>query len=409
MRYSLTQSTSEVAERPLGEGAHAPTLLEPSHSPEFANREPPADLSRSVYCVLGMPIDAIDMLTVVDRIEAAATNRSAFLISTPNAHFLVNGRSDPEFRDSLLDSDLCPPDGMPIVWIARSLGLPIRERIAGADILEWLRAAGRCARQFRVFLFGGAEGVAAAAARTLSAEPSSLNCVGTFDPGFAEVGEMSQDHIIDAVNSSDADFLVVCLGAKKGQLWLHRNHKRLTIPIRAHLGAAINFQAGIVKRAPPKVRASGLEWLWRIKEEPHLWRRYWNDGCVLLRLLLTRVLPLLIETQLHRFRSKHQARDLLIEMTQNYQSTVIRLRGVATEKHIGNAITCFQDALARKQNVMIIDLSETRLIDARFLGLLLMLRKQLKAQEAKLIFTGVSRAIERMFRLNELGYLLSAT
>jgi N-acetylglucosaminyldiphosphoundecaprenol N-acetyl-beta-D-mannosaminyltransferase len=354
-----------------------------------------------------MPIDAINMATVVQRIEAAAADRAAFLISTCNLNFLVNSRSDPEFRESLLDSDLCPPDGMPIVWIARLIGLPIKERVAGADILEWLRASRR-ARRLTIFLFGGAEGVAAAAARNLNAELGGLNCVGTIDPGFTSVCKMSQDFIIDAVNSSDADFLAVCLGAKKGQLWLQRNHNKLTIPIRAHLGAAINFQAGSVRRAPGKVRALGLEWLWRIKEEPYLWKRYWTDGCVLLHLLLTRVLPLVIATQWYRLRSKHLARDFLIESIQNHQSTVIGLRGVATERHIGKAVTYFQQVLTRKQNEVVIDLSETHFIDARFFGFLLMLRKQLKAQGAKLIFTGASSAIERLFRLNELGFLLSA-
>ena len=107
-----------------------------------------------------------------------------------------------------------------------------------------------------------------------------LNCVGTMDPGFCEVSEMSQDHVMDTVNSSGADFLVLSLGAKKGQLWLQRNHHRITIPIRAHLGAAVNFQAGLIRRAPPIVRAWGFEWLWRIKEEHYLWKRYRDDGVV---------------------------------------------------------------------------------------------------------------------------------
>src|SRR5262245_11078841 len=95
-----------------------------------------ADFGRDVYCVLGMPIDAIDMATVLHRIEAAAASRAPFLISTPNLNFLVNSRSDPEFRESLLDSDLCPADGMPIVWIAWLTGVPIKERISGSDIFE---------------------------------------------------------------------------------------------------------------------------------------------------------------------------------------------------------------------------------------------------------------------------------
>jgi len=105
-----------------------------------------------------------------------------------------------------------------------------------------------------------------------------LRCVGAIEPGFGTVEQMSQDHIIEEVNASEADFLAVSLGAKKGQLWLHRNYHRLTIPVRSHLGAVINFQAGTVKRAPPRLRAWGLERLWRIKEEPHLWRRYAHDG-----------------------------------------------------------------------------------------------------------------------------------
>jgi N-acetylglucosaminyldiphosphoundecaprenol N-acetyl-beta-D-mannosaminyltransferase len=382
------------------------TVPEPACRQPFTVAAAQSDLTRSVYCVLGMPIDAIDLATVVDRIDSAATNRAVFLISTPNLNFLVNTLSDPEFRESLLDSDLCSADGAPIVWIARLLGLPINERVAGSDLLDRLQAPGLRTRPLTIFLFGGAKGVAAAAARTLNGKPGGLNCVGTMDPGFCEVSEMSQDHIIDAVNSSGADFLSVSLGAKKGQLWLYRNHNRLTIPIRAHLGAAINFQARIIKRAPPIVRAWGLEWLWRIKEEHYLWRRYLNDGLVLLRLLLTRILPLAVITRWHQFRQNHQRQDLLIKKSRDDQSIVIILSGIASERHIPKAIVCFQEALASNQNITI-DLSNTRLIDARFLGLLLMLRKELRRRGAKLIFTGVSGAIERIFRLSELQYLLS--
>src|SRR5580704_14890543 len=179
---------------------------------------------------------------------------------------------------------------------------------------------------------------------------------------------MSRDQIVDIVNSSNADIQAVSLGAQKGQLWLHRNRGRLTIPIRAHLGAALNFQAGTVKRAPPTLRRWGLEWLWRIKEEPHLWIRYWDDGIALLRLLLTRVLPLAIATRWYRIRWQHRGQDLLIKTSQDHHSIVISLCGVATETHIGKAISCFREAITGRRNV-IIHLSDTRFIDARFFGL----------------------------------------
>src|SRR5579871_4287329 len=95
-----------------------------------------SNLARNVYCILGIPVDAIDLATVIQRIETAATDHTPFLLSTPNLNFVVSSLSDQEFRESLLASDLCPPDGAPVIWIARLLGLPIKERAAGADLIE---------------------------------------------------------------------------------------------------------------------------------------------------------------------------------------------------------------------------------------------------------------------------------
>ena len=201
---------------------------------------------------------------------------------------------------------------MPIIWIAWLSGIPIKNRIAGSDIFDALKAEHSTAHPLKVFLFGGHEGVAAAASRALNGQRGGLYCVGWFYPGFCSAEEMSRDDIIDNINSSGADFLVASLGAQKGQLWLQRNHHRLLIPVRAHLGASLNFQAGTVRRAPPIMRKFGLEWLWRIKEEPYLWRRYWNDGRVLLRLLFTHVLPFAFWTWWLRLRYERPGEDLII-------------------------------------------------------------------------------------------------
>ena len=255
------------------------------------------DLSREVYCILGVPIDAIEMPDALRQIEAAAATAEPFVLSTPNLNFLVNSQTDAEFRQTLLMSDLCPPDGAPIIWIARLLGIPITKRTAGSDIFDALKERPRPGKELTVFLFGATEQTAAAAARKLNDNATGLRCVGWTCPGFGSLDELSQDQFINQINASDADLLVVALGARKGQLWLRRNGHRLTIPVRTHLGAVINFQAGTVRRAPHVLRKLGLEWLWRIKEEPHLWRRYWHDGGVLLRLLFTRLLPLAISAR----------------------------------------------------------------------------------------------------------------
>jgi N-acetylglucosaminyldiphosphoundecaprenol N-acetyl-beta-D-mannosaminyltransferase len=385
-------------------------MKEPSRRMDFNTAKVLSDdLLREVYCVLGIPIDAIEMPAVLQIIETAAVNAALLVISTTNLNFLVNSQADHQFRESLLQSDLCSADGMPIVWIARLLGVPIKNRIAGSDIYDALRDRHSRAVPLRVFLFGGPEGVASAACRALNARPTGLYCAGSHFPGYGSVDAMSRDDIINKINSSDADFLVVSLGAKKGQSWLQRNHHRLLIPVRAHLGAVINYQAGTIERAPPIMRRLGLEWLWRIKEEPYLWRRYWNDGTVLLRLLLTRVLPLVIWMRYLQLQCGFHGKALVIRQVRGDESIIVGLSGAAITRHLDKVIPAFREAIATKKRI-VIDFSETRAIDARFLGLLLMLRKKLKILDNGInpTFIGLSPGLKRIFRLNGLRFLLTS-
>ena len=343
---------------------------------------------------------------VLRSIELAVKNRLPFVISTPNLNFLVNSLTDAAFRETLLKSDLCPTDGAPIVWIARLMGIPIKRRIAGSDIFETLKVHSTTMQPLKIFIFGATESVAADAARTLNASPA-LECVGWACPGFGSIEEMSTDQFIDKINASDADFLVAALGAKKGQLWLQRNHGRIRVPVRAHLGATINFQAGTVKRAPIIIQKLGLEWLWRISQEPYLWKRYWHDGWVLLGLMLTRILPLALQTRHAGRNASRKSHNLVIEQIQSPNSVTLTLSGFAIACNVERAIPYFRAAaIAAKQ--IVIDCSRLRTVDARFLGLLLMLRKHLKARGTKLEFTNVSRSLIRMFRLNGAEYLLAS-
>jgi N-acetylglucosaminyldiphosphoundecaprenol N-acetyl-beta-D-mannosaminyltransferase len=369
---------------------------------------PPDDLMREVYCVLGMPVDSIEMESCVSRIEAAAAHRLPFLVSTANLNFLVNVQTDAVFRASLIQSDLCTADGAPIIFIARLLGIPIKNRVAGSDLFEVLKAKPRIGQPLKIYFFGGAEGAASTASRRLSAGAAGICCVGAMYPGFGSVEELSQDDIIDAINSSRADFLVASLGAKKGQAWLLRNHHRLQIPIRAHLGAVINFQAGTVKRSPKIMRKLGLEWLWRIKEEPHLWRRYSYDGYALLRLLVMRILPLAVGAYWASVKSKPTEDDLIIGQTFGDDTVTVSLAGPAIARHIEKIICAFKAAIDTNKNVLI-DLANTRVVDARFLGLMLMLEKKLKARGAAPNLTGLSPGLKKIFRLNGLDALLRSS
>lgn len=360
------------------------------------------DLSRDVYGLLGIPIDGTGIAEVVHAIEQATRSKTTFLVSTANLNFLVASQSDNSFRETLLSSDLCTPDGMPIVWLARILGIPIRARVAGSDLYEALKSkhAG-----LKVFFFGGDEGMAEKACQTLNAETCPMKCVGSLYPGFGTIDDMSTASVIDTINEADADFLAVALGAKKGQAWLYRNQNRLRAPVRIHLGAVINFQAGAINRAPLAMQRWGLEWLWRIKEEPHLWRRYWADGLILIRLLVGRVLPLVAIKKWHSITGRDAPLRIEADDAADLKSVTLNINGDATVEHVGTATFAFREALGAGQDIAI-NCAGMQFVDARFIGLLLMLDKQLKRKHRRLTFMKVPRRIEKIFRRSGFEFLL---
>jgi N-acetylglucosaminyldiphosphoundecaprenol N-acetyl-beta-D-mannosaminyltransferase len=325
------------------------------------------------------------------------------MISTVNVNFLIKSATDPAFRRSVLQSELCTADGMPVVWLAKMLGIPVKERLAGSDMFQAFRE-NRDA-PLSVFIFGGQEGVADRLCNQLTAENGGLRCAGWHYPGFGSIDEMSTKANIAKINDSGAQFLAVALGAAKGQAWLVENRDRIQIPVRVHLGASINFEAGILKRAPLLWRNMGLEWLWRIKEEPHLWRRYFGDGIALGRLLISQFLPLLLLQSLEKRHSDADVPPLQVTQTDTSDRLFVSLSGAATRAHVHAAIEQFEVALECHKNVTI-NLADTARLDDRFLGLLLMLNKVLTERALCLNLDAVPAAIARRLRLNGFGFLL---
>jgi N-acetylglucosaminyldiphosphoundecaprenol N-acetyl-beta-D-mannosaminyltransferase len=235
------------------------------------------DFERDVHAIGGLPVDAVGMEEAVRRVRAAAHGNARCILSTPNLNFVQLAVRDPVFRASVCRSDLVVADGMPLVWMARALGAPIRERVSGAGLFEALcRHPGR---PVTVYFYGGPPGAAAAAGRRLPSRGGGLVCVGHETPPFvASADALDSESAVARINASGAQFVIVSLGAVKGQAWIDRHAARLDAPVISHLGAVVNFAAGTVRRAPEAWQRTGLEWLWRIREEPALWRRYWNDG-----------------------------------------------------------------------------------------------------------------------------------
>jgi N-acetylglucosaminyldiphosphoundecaprenol N-acetyl-beta-D-mannosaminyltransferase len=341
-----------LASRPLPSGSAKVASVNNGSIPS-ARKE-----GRDVYGLLGLPVEAIDFRTLI----ASVARRELFLISTPNVNFLIKSHRNAAFRASILHSDLCLVDGIPLIWIAKFLRVPIRERLADSDLFGRLKA--RPDRSLRVFLFGVTRDLAARRreAKRRAMRPRMCRCA---EPGFGSVEDLSSDATTDAI------LLAVFLNVEKAQAWLLHNH--LAVPIRAQFGATINFEAGTVKRAPKLLRSTGFEWLWRIKEEPYLWRRYWSDGCSLLSLLFmfTSVLPHAVSTALNQ--SQH---DLSVQLCDSGDHVTIIPAGSAAGPNVDKIVSLVEQGLATNKP-MTFDLSRTSYVDGRFFGVLLALSREL--------------------------------
>ncbi len=227
--------------------------------------------------ILGVPFDNVTTGEALERIEQMIASRKPHYLATANVDFLVQAREDIELRRILFDADLVLCDGTPVLWASRWLGNQLAERVAGADIVPLLmqRAA---EKKYRIFLLGASpESVAKAADRLREACPE-LILAGYYSPPFNKLIEMDHDEIKRRVLAAKPDLLLVSLGCPKQEKWIAMHYRSLGVPVSAGVGATIDFLAGQVRRAPTWMRRRGLEWVFRLIQEPRrLFRRYMKD------------------------------------------------------------------------------------------------------------------------------------
>jgi N-acetylglucosaminyldiphosphoundecaprenol N-acetyl-beta-D-mannosaminyltransferase len=321
---------------------------------------------------------------------------------TPNASFLRLSRSDPEFRDAALGSDLSVIDGMPLVWLARMLGIAVPDRVCGSDLGAALMA--HPGGQFNAFFFGATPELGQHLRKRFDERPCSLQCAGVLSPGFGSVNTMSEGRIFDTINQAHPDLLIVSIGARKGVVWLNRNEHRLTMPIVCNLGATINFMAGTVKRAPAFFRRHGLEWLWRIKEEPTLYTRYARDLATLMSVLVGQVLPCLLQAA---FR-KPSATDVAQAQLRHHRwgaTEILEFAGAWTKDNLA-PVRAALTAATRKASDLVIVLDDVTFVDAAFLGQILLAYGYQRRIHRGFRLKASSRRIRSLLRLHGCGYLL---
>jgi N-acetylglucosaminyldiphosphoundecaprenol N-acetyl-beta-D-mannosaminyltransferase len=235
---------------------------------------------RSLVVVAGVPIDNVTMPESIDRIvafveEGRRVGRT-HQVATINVDFVVSACTDPRVAAILQRADLAIPDGMPVVWASKMFGRPLRERVAGADLVPEL-AAVSAERGFSMMLFGSAPSVAESVATILRTRHPRLRVVGYGGPMFDRVTDMSDD-VLDVIRSVAPDILCVALGHPKQEHWIETYRDKVDVPVLIGVGGSLDYIAGTKTRAPAWTHKLGLEWCHRLMTEPRrLGRRYARD------------------------------------------------------------------------------------------------------------------------------------
>ena len=353
---------------------------------------------RDTWCLLGLPFDMVNLYGAVNIINKSIENDEHCFLTTPNLNFVVQAQSDDSFFNSVVDSDLSVADGMPLIWVARILGIPLTERVAGSALFDELSKQEGRVNKIKVFFFGGQAGVAEQAHQKLNETSLAMESCGFYDPGFVSVDEMSSPDILEQINIANPDFIVVALGAKKGQAWIQKNKRQLKAPVISHLGAVINFVAGNVERAPIFWQRFGLEWLWRIKQEPTLWRRYWFDGLAFIKLVVIKVLPLAIYDRVLRRSSCFQVSCSIHLGLQN--NNIITLGGSIHNDVLEPIKHDFVSVIDERKGDVVIDCTSLEYIDGAFIATLLLFQRYLKEQDRVLYLQFVPARISRILSLS---------
>lgn len=239
--------------------------------------------------ILGVPVDPVDLDGVVEQVGDWLDEPGGGLrhVVTVNPEFVMAARRYPRFAKVLRESDLATADGVGIVMAAKLLGLPVRSRVTGVEMVEGI--AGLRHENARIFLLGAGQGVAAEAAGALEEAYPGVPIVGTFAGDASPAGLAA---IRARLEEARPTILLVAFGHPKQDLWISVNRERLGkhgILVAAGVGGAFDYLSGRVPRAPRLVRRLGFEWLYRLIRQPWRWRRQLALPAFVVLVLLERI------------------------------------------------------------------------------------------------------------------------
>jgi N-acetylglucosaminyldiphosphoundecaprenol N-acetyl-beta-D-mannosaminyltransferase len=245
------------------------TLSRPLPSGPPLTEEPaPAPITPEAVSILGIPLAMTDYEATMDWMDATIAHREKGYICVAATHTVMVCDEDPELREAVLNSSLTVPDGQPLVWAMNAMGGDLEDRVYGPELMARYceRAA---AGETRMYLYGGRnQGALVQLALNLRKRFPGVKIVGGYSPPYRDLSEEEEDAIVAEMNGSRADVIWVGVGAPKQEKWMAAMRDRLDAPVLVGVGAAFDFHAGLIPQAPEWMQSAGLEWLFRMAQEP---------------------------------------------------------------------------------------------------------------------------------------------
>jgi N-acetylglucosaminyldiphosphoundecaprenol N-acetyl-beta-D-mannosaminyltransferase len=226
--------------------------------------------------MLDVEFDRVTLDETIERIDEMVLSPDPHYVVTPNVDFLVQARRDAHLKQILLDSHLVLCDGTPLVWASHWLGKPLPERVAGSDLAPRIVKLA-AERNYRLFFLGASPDANTQAVANMRVKYPGLE-ISHYSPPFMPLAEMDHEEIGRRIRTARPHILFVAFGCPKGEKWMAMHYRSLGVPVMISVGATIDFLAGRVKRAPIWMRRSGVEWIFRMSQEPRrLFWRYASD------------------------------------------------------------------------------------------------------------------------------------
>jgi N-acetylglucosaminyldiphosphoundecaprenol N-acetyl-beta-D-mannosaminyltransferase len=318
----------------------------------------------SSVAVLGVPFHNVTMDETVAFINDKIQLGGFHQIATANVDFLMHAIRDPELQAILCSCELVIPDGMPILWASKMMGVTLKERVCGVDLVP--RVAELCARRgYSMFLLGASEQNSARAAANLEERFPGLHIAGRYSPPVRPLDQMNHDEILQRINQARPDVLLVAMGNPKQEKWLAMHRYELNVPVAIGVGGSIDFVAGAVARAPKWMQNSGLEWAYRMSQEPkRLVQRYLGDAVGIARHLPSQLMATMMQPR-HKTQS-----GLFTDRAGN--TLILSIYGDFTGEILSEFNALSQEAMRSGLN-LILNLSQTSYLGPDALGSLLTL------------------------------------